>query len=69
MEEEEQEMTGKNKTALNERLIVCVKKNEYEEVERCLKRKADVNYEGKSEIMKKIIRKNGLLLYGPAAQG
>jgi len=38
-------MTGKGKTALNERLIACVKKNEYEEVERCLKRRADVNYE------------------------
>jgi hypothetical protein len=38
-------MTGKNKTALNERLIACVKKFEYEEVERCIKRKADLNYE------------------------
>ncbi len=38
-------MTGKNKTALNERLIACVKKFEYEEVERCIKKKADLNYE------------------------
>jgi hypothetical protein len=41
-------MTGKNKANLNEKLISSVKKNEFEEVEKCLKKKADINYEGTS---------------------
>jgi ankyrin repeat protein len=48
-EEEEEEITGKNRTVLNERLINCVKKGEWEEVERCIKRKADLNYECKTK--------------------
>jgi hypothetical protein len=60
-------MTGKNKTALNERLIACVKKNEYEEVEKCLKRKADLNYEGTPTPTQKTTRRDGLLSSGPAA--
>lgn len=52
-------MTGKNKTALNERLIACVKKNEYEEVERCLKRKADVTYECNLPLIQKTTKRNG----------
>ena len=59
-------MTGKNKTALNERLIACVKKNEYEEVERCLKRKADVTYQCKQKYIQRTIKRSGQLLFGDA---
>lgn len=52
-------------------MIVAVKKNDFEEVEKCLKKKADINFECKSMIIaKKLIRKkNGIRLFGPAALG
>lgn len=47
-ESEEEEVSGKNKTLLNERMLAAVKKNDFEEVEKCLKKKADIWFEGTS---------------------
>lgn len=46
-ESEEEEVSGKNKTLLNERMLAAVKRNDLEEVEKCLKKKADIWFEGK----------------------
>lgn len=62
-------MTGKNKTALNQRLIACVKKGEYEQIEKCIKKKADLNYQGTSKSIQKTTRRDGLLLSGLAVSG
>lgn len=39
-------MTDKYKQILNERMLAATKKNDYEEVEKCLKKRADIHFQG-----------------------
>lgn len=52
-ESEEEEVLGneKEKAILNERMLAAAKKNDIEEVEKCLKKRADIGFEGKSGSM------------------
>lgn len=52
-------------------MLAAAKKNDIEEVEKCLKKKADIHFLCNMYILKQnpTLRRNGMRLYGQVVQG